>query len=101
MTRPQINRRIVVLLPVTHHFALGGRGDTDIGARGELVREETGTTSRGNGQNGNNGIGGNVRQPTVLKRGLGAHVFHNGRRRCCRAGHEAASGNGAKGWYNV
>ena len=66
-------------LPFTKNLALRFRGDTDIRAVGEFVAEEAHPADRGNSQNSNNGVGGDIREPSLGEGIIFLHLTGNGR----------------------
>ena len=64
-------------LPLTKNLALGLRGDTDIGAVGELVGDEGHPSNSSSAQNKNDGVSRDVRKPSLGERLAFLHLTGN------------------------
>lgn len=73
---------------LTKHLTLGLGGDTDIFTKGELVGHESGAAHGGSGQDGNDGVGGHVREP-IVGQGVGLFEVHGSRRDGAAGSHGA------------
>ena len=66
-------------LELTDDLSLVLGGDTNIGAVRELVGDEGHPANSGNTQNANNGVCGDIREPSLGERFVFLHLASNGR----------------------